>query len=271
MVRLPLIFVALLVGCAPTPEAPSGMSDLAAFFFREHAIDDVASLGLGVTNLELLLADVDFTAEASSDRAFALEDLTDADVAGIQRPDEPLDACVEVAVTARSRHAIDLHAALFVEADQVPAQTSTERYVRTFVSGDPACFASGDCSRLVTSNDIRRANPAYTVDYVMPKEIVWLDLVDATGAPLGRRGLTARSWLDRSWTGENGQTRLLQSYTVEVWLEQDDASTIRYEGNYTDIQIPGVEDEGVIRSTTRIGIDDGFTRNDDAIDELFGS
>ncbi len=271
MPRVLLLLLAALMGCAPTPEAPSGMSDLAAFFFREHALDDPASLGLGLTNLELLLANVDFDSEQSVDRAFAVDDLEDLDVDGVLRPDEPIADCIEVAVTARSPHSIDLHASLFVQADQVPAQTSTERYDRTFVTGEPACFEVGDCDRLSTSNDIRRANLVYTVDYVMPKEIMWLELVNAGGNPMGRRGMTARSWLDQSWTAENGQTRLVQSYTVEVWLEQNDGSTIRFEANYTDIELPGVDDEGTIRSTTRIGIDNAFTKNDEAIDELFGS
>jgi len=271
MRRLLLIPMALLLGCAPTPEAPSGMSDLAAFFFREHTEADVLDLGHGIANLEQLLLDVDYTAEASADRAFQLEDLEDADVDAVQHPDAPLADCIEVAVTKRSRHPIDLHAALFVQQDQVPAQTSTERYDRTFVTGEPECFLDGGCARLGTSNDIRRANLLYTVDYVMPKEIVWADLVDASGTPLGRRGLTARSWLDQSWTADNGQTQLLQSYTVEVWIEEDDGTTTRFEANYTDIFIPGVSDEGTIRSTVRSGIDNAFDKNDDAIDELFGS
>ncbi len=271
MHRPVFVLFALLAGCAPTPEAPSGMSELAAFFFREHPADDLPSLGLGGANLERLLAEVNYEAEASADRAFTLSDLDNPDVADVRRPQEPLEDCIEVAVTARSPHAIDLHAALFVQTDQVPAQTATERYDRSFVDGDPDCFLTGGCSRLATSNDIRRANLLYTVDYVMPKQIAWLDLVDADGEPLGRRALTARSWLDQSWTAQNGQTRLVQSYTVEVWLEQDDGTTIRFEGNWTDIAIPGVTDEQTIRNTTRMGIDDGFDKNDEAIDELFGS
>ena len=269
MRSLLLFLLASGVGCAPTPEAPSGMSELTAFFFREHSSGALADLGLGAANLEALLADVDYTAEASADRSFAIADLADSDVAVVPRPALPIADCIEVAVTARSVHAIDLHAALFVQPDQVPAQTATERYDRTF-TGDPACFLDRTCDRLVTSNDVRRANVLYTVDYVMPKEIAWLDLVGSDGAPLGRRAMTARSWLDQSWVAENGQTELRQSYTIEVWLEQDDGATLRFEGNWTDIRIPGVTDEGAIRSTTRIGMDDGFDTNDAAIAELFG-
>lgn len=246
------------------------MPELTAFFFRDHQTDDLPSLGLGVTNLELLLGDVDYEAERSADRAFELGDLADSDVAGIARPDEPITDCVDVAVTYHSRHSIDLHAALFVETDQVPAQKATERYDRTFTAGEPDCFLDGDCPRLSTSNDIRRANPLYSVDYVMPKEIAWLELVDAEGAPLGRRALTARSWLDQSWVADNGQTELVQSYTIEVWIERDDATTTRFEANFTETFVPGVTDEGTIRSTVRMGVDEAFEKNDDAISDLFG-
>jgi len=266
---LALATVALpAVGCAPVPEAPTELSDLIRYLYRELENDDPRVLEAGIENLHDFLADVDLDG-ALEDRSYIPDNLTVDDVAGLTVPDYPLEDCISVAVAAPSRYAVPWHAKLMIEEDQTPAEPSAEWYVRTFTDpDDPQDFADDAAERAHCDNDIRRTNLIYKMEYTMPKAFRWVAVTD-DGDPTGGRTALGRSWLDLSWWGDEGNVEMRQSYSLDVWHDAGGDGSWRLHCLFTDTRIPGVDDPDVIRGISRGSIDDSFEAVDDAIEELY--
>ncbi len=267
---LPLWTVALLlVGCQEVPEAPTELSELIRYLVRELPAEDPRVIEAGVDNLEDFLAGVDLDADDLEVRSYVPDHLQPEDVAYLGAPDLPLEDCVAVAVADRSPWEVPWHAQLAIEFDQTPAESAAERYDRTFHEpDDPQEWADDRVEFARSMNDVRRSNPIYTIDYLMPKDFRWVAVTD-DGEASGRRAYLSMAWLDQTWWGEQGNVEMRQSFTLGVWMDGGAGDTWRFHVLFADMVIPGLTDEDVIRGISRASIDDTFDAADQAIEDLY--
>jgi len=259
--------IGLVAACSPPPEAPEDLSELSRYLYREYEAEDPRVLSVGIGNLEAVLSRFDLDGDVD-DRSFVPEDLEESDVAGVTHPDAPVSDNVPTAVARMSAYAVDWHALLQTESDQLPAEPTATYYLRHFEEPeDPSCFAGRSCESLRTLNDITRSNLLYEIAFEMPKTMRWVD-VWVDGEPTDRRGIVARSWIERSYTSEDGDTDMVQSFTLDVWIEGADGRTLRYQSLWAEVTIPGVPEE-TIQYFTQGGIDDALAAGDSAIEELY--
>jgi len=254
-----------LVGCAAPPEAPTDFDGLAAYLYREWGQEDPAAIQAGLNNLSDFLFDVDVSASKVLDRSWQLSALQESDVEGVPRPDRDLSALVGVGVAGASEHHVLEHAQAQVWEDQTPLEPTANFYERTFPDADasPDCFLSRDCEFLVTENQATRQNLLMTVDFELFKTFRWVAL-DEEGS---RYGLISRSWFADSFEGKNGKTALYQSFSTDVWIEQEDGSTVRLQMVWSESDVGIAASEGTVQSIVKRATDDIFKRSDEAIEE----
>ncbi len=294
LLALPL----LLTSCAPPP-ANLEFSDAAAMVFREFDNEDPGWVARGLRELEReIYLSMDVENDSPVARAVSPSHLTEADVAGVEHPNLPLDRNVTVAVGFASKYGVDALAPLPVLDDQLPFEPgSPDHYERTFVEGQD-CFADRSCEFLRTSNDLTKDNPAISpITYTLPKEYRWVDLnlSDPTEAVASsndgepRWAIAARTWTTKQETNEEGDS-IEQSYTLELWVPRDGSGFVRTSedenadsGGWTSdsngsgtlrmmsiwsqsIVISIAADDDTIAAVTRGGIDDIFTTVEDWMD-----
>jgi len=291
--------IALAIGCAPPP-ANLQFSEAAALVFREFDNEEPAWVARGLRELEreiYLTMDVD--AASPTLRAVTPDQLTEADVAGVEHPELPLDRNIAVAVAFESKYSVDVLSELPVLPDQLPFEPSSPKhYDRTFVEGSD-CWTTRDCEFLITSNDLTKDNAAIApITYTLPKEYRWVDLnlpepaengplVQNEGEP--RWGIAARTWMLEPETNPEGDS-IQQSYSVELWVPRNGQGFVRTEddenvneGTWTgdstgggtlrmmsiwsqSIIISIAADDETIAAVTRGGIDDIFQTVEDWMD-----
>ncbi len=256
-----------LAGCTPAPEAPTELSDLSRYILAEFDSDDPRVLEGALANLADVFVDVDLEGDLRDERTFVTDKLTVEDLAGIETPPgtDPQNL-VPISVVGRSRHPVANHMAFQRQPDQLPAEPSAETYVRAYLApDDPTCFGvDEDCTLLRTENDIRRVNALMRVDFVLFKDFRLVEVDEEAGL----QGLAARSWLTQSWDGENGSTRLIQSYTEDIFIDLPEGGSLRYQMLQTETDLgPDVADS-LVQAVVRGSIDSSFGAADDAIDEL---
>ena len=166
-----LASLTLAFGCQPpSPEAPTEVSELSRYLYREWANPDPEAMEAGLLNLWDFLADVDLES-ANVDRSWVPEVLEPEDVTDIQRPeDRELSALLAISMAGRSVWPVADHGALQMEEDQRPAEPTAPVYIRTPRNlSDVSCFPTRECGPVETDNEVRRENlhekpscPAYT-------------------------------------------------------------------------------------------------------------
>jgi len=252
---LPVLLVPLL-GCVPPVEAPTELSDLARFLVREFDAEDPAVLEAGVSNLAVLLEDVDYTADTVT-RSTAQAALEATDLERLTRPpDTDLRLTADVSLFYASRHPVAAHAG-FTDEDQLPAEPTATEYTREVLEGD--CFAAGDCDLLRTFNDLTRENAAFSMRFDLFKDFRRTTTED------GRDGMVSWAWTEESFAAHVGTANLRQSWTLDVWVESDDGSR-RFRANWAETTFDPPVEEQVIVGTTRAGIQDGMEAADEALD-----
>lgn len=260
--------VLLASSCAAPPEAPAELSDLSRYLLRGFDDADPRVLEAGIENLAVLLADVDLDG-SRADRGFAPDDLQEEDLSDIPHPDAPVADCLPVALAGRSPHAVQWFGRYGLIVDQSPAEPTAASYERQFLEPDaPECFGELECSLMRTSNQIQRSTAIYTVNYVLLKDFRWVDL-HADGEPTGRRALLTRAWMEDSAEGVNGQNTIVQSYTLDAFIEADDETTWRYHALYSQADLAVPVDDDVTAGTIRLSIDNHFAAHDAAIADTF--
>jgi len=265
--RALLLLLVPLLGCQP-PEAPEDLSDLNRFLYREWDNDDPAVMAEGMRALwEDHLSLLDPDAERI-DRSFEPGNLQPEDVAELTAPPgTSIEDTLAIAVARHSAHGVDLHARLMTEADQTPVENTAELYDRQFLDPtDPGCFADRSCDTLITVNDILRVNAILRVRFDLFKDFRWFPVGDEDH---DHWGFIARSWLADSWVGESGNNTLVQSWTLDVWLDDPDGGLWRYQVLNTESDIAGDPSDDLIRVTTRNGIDSQLGVADQAIEDLY--
>lgn len=300
--RLAPVPLAALAACAAPPPANPEFSDAAAFAFVEFDDERPENLAFALRAFERqLYLSFDVEAESAADRAVSPAPLSEEDVAGIPHPDADPANALAVGVGRASEHDVDDHVAHILLDDQVPVEPgSPDHYDRTFDEGRD-CFEDRSCEFLRTTNNLTKDNILLTITYDLNKDYRWIDLTlpDPADVPVGevavgedppRWALMGRSWTEEVAEGQAGNTAILQSYTVEVWLPRDGRGYVRAEGdanadggawtadstgggvlrsmilwNETDLGDLEVSDELVV-NTTRGGIDDIFVAQEEWMD-----
>lgn len=268
-----LFFVIALSGCfSMPPKAPDGVDDLTRFLFREWAHEDPSVLQDGMEKLEkILVEEVDFSKKLKH-RRFELESFTEEDVAGIPWPDtEDPSSTIGMAVAFESKWPVVDHARLQVEADLLlKAEKSAKNYKRRFIHPtDASCFIKEECPAFHTENDITRSNSAMEIDIMLHKDFKWVHMPD------GRVAIVSRSWNPRVFVSEKSdKDQIVQSYTLDIWLERPDGKTWRYQALYQESKVGGLiglfsDDEAAVVSTVTSATDDMFKDTDDVIGEHY--
>jgi hypothetical protein len=248
------------------------MSDLVRYLYREHDAEDPRVMEEGLANLNALLDEVDLDA-ATVDRSWVPDLLDSTDVADVSRPEgRDLDALLSISVAGSSTHPATAHALLQIQTDQTAAEPTATHYERTIDEPDsPDCFASGDCTRLRTINDARRENFLMSVDFILFKDFVWSHVGTEEEVGTDRpRAIAARSYFAESFPGDAGNTMLWQSYSLDLWIEDENGGSRRFQSLWSESDIIDV-DEDIVRNVLRDSIDDVYAAGDEAIDQLLAA
>ncbi|MBN2799655.1 MAG: hypothetical protein JXX28_10955 [Deltaproteobacteria bacterium] len=257
LVLLPLA----LTACKAPVEAPTEISELSAYMFQYFDNEDADELFAAELVLEDYLAGLDLTASVN-DRAVSLTPLVGESVEGITIP-EGVDPNLQipVAVSGISRHGIDAQVGLILDENQICVASDSVKYAaRTFLS-DAGCFGDGTCDTLSTMNEVRRETFVAKVWYDTPGDFRRLTLDD------GRQVILGRSWLERQFIGDSGDTSWDQSYALDVFIEDPAASgqTLRFYAMWSSVTIPGLGDDayaGLVKS----GVDEYYENADNMVD-----
>lgn len=248
-------------------EAPTELSELNRFLYREWGVSDETLLTDGVANFVAVMAPVDIEGSLS-ERSFQPGLLSAEDVQEHERPDRPLENLLGVAVAYLSPWSTADHARIITIEDQTPAQPTAPLYQRTFTgAASPECFLSRECMTLTSVNEVRRENLVLSVDFTVFKDYRWVPLDDASEQN-GRWSILARSWFTESFASDNGNSTLWQSHTLDLWMDRPDGSLLRYQSLWTETEISGVSDPDLILGAVRLSLDDTFEAEDDFIEEL---
>lgn len=261
MRRWMIALVGLSGACKAPPEAPTELNELSRYLYREQANEDPEVVAVGLRNLDALLLGVDLKG-ATIDRSWTLADLTEDDLAGLEtRPDRDPALAVGVGVAYESVWGVDDHARAQTEADQRPFEESAqELYDRTFpaLDDDPSCFLDRGCTLLETFNVATRKNVLMKLTFELRKDIRWVELEE------GRWAMLSRSWYEQPWTGENGNTSVEQSYSIDVWIDGGE-TTRRFQSLWSESDVGFATSDDTVVATVKIGIDGFYTYFDEAV------
>lgn len=262
-----LLLTVALAGCfSMPPKAPDGVDDLTRFLFREWAYEDPSVLQDGMAKLEKILEEeVDFSKKLKY-RRFSLDSFTEEDVADIPWPNtEDPESTIGMAVAFESKWPVVDHARLQVEAKLLlEAEQSAKNYKRRFINpSDATCFIGRQCPMFYTENDITRKNLLMEIDIMLHKDFKWVDM------PGGRRAIVSRSWNPEVFSSA-AKDKIVQSYTLDVWIERPDEKTWRYQALYQESEISGMfsglaSDETAVVDTVTSATDDMFVDTDKVI------
>ncbi|MCP4870284.1 MAG: hypothetical protein GY898_16385 [Proteobacteria bacterium] len=230
------------------------MTELSPFLFAQHETDERV-LQDAVDNLRIGLDQLDLDG-TRLERSWIPDPLSPADVLDEGPVGSDPGDCVAVALVGRTDFHPSDHADFATSGDQRLAEPTATDYDRqVLVPDDPACFPGQVCGALVTLNDVRRENALYAARFELHKGYRWV----------GDDALIARSWLDRAYVGEGGNTELLQSYGVDVVLAMDDGEWVRFQVVYGEADLGITVDDDTTRAIMRSAVDGLIQRTDEAI------
>lgn len=268
LLALPLA-ASLATGCAAERANPE-FDDAALLALAEFNVEDPVNLAFALRSLETDLRSYD--AQASLlDRSFEPLRLAQDDVSTFEgTPDRDPALCVPVAVLHQSGHGVEDHAGLQMMEDQTPIEPSSPTKYDRFIQEGADCFADRSCEFLRTRNELIKENAAMTIDYVLLKDLRWVDLnlPNPSDVPEGeaavnegeaRWALAGRSWIEEETSAIDG-TSILQSYALELWVP-DDVGSLRTMALWSEVDSSLGDD--VIAATTRSGIQGIFDAADD--------
>lgn len=249
-----------LLACKDPIVAPAELGELCNFLFVGWDDEDPAVMTAGLDAFQTWsTTEADPSAEDLEARFYLLPALARADVEALVNHDLDPAGADGVGVVYASRHPVPDHAALFGLADQRPLEpASPDRYDRTITEGDAACFASGDCETLLSSNDINRKNALFDVDYLLMKAWRWVTLSD------GSRAVAARTWTpDEGAPKEGSEDVVYQAYSIELWVPAGSGST-RWLVTWQDADL-GLE-EDTLQSLVASSMQDAYETVDEYLD-----
>jgi hypothetical protein len=261
-----LLTVALLLGaggCAP-PDASAQLDAFTHFLYREWADGDATQMQDGVARLDQQLATLNFDG-GTDGRSFRVTPLQRGDLATVSWPmDHDPQKAIGSCVARRSEWPIDDQARFIISPDQLAAEPTAKSYVRTFVDPtDPSCFVGQGCPVLLTDNQITRDTAVLTVAFLLHKNLRWVRLGE------DRWAIAARSFTDRPYPGQKSGTGIQQSYSLDLFLAQADARTVRYQCSWSQTDVGFALDDDLALSVLVGSVDSAMAATDKAIGKLF--
>ena len=254
-----LTAVVLSGACKEAPRASLELEDATVFLFTNFN-GDAEELGFAVQDLEAAISASGIDLEASArDRAFTVPRLNSSTIGDLQQvPGTEFESQIPTVALGLSRHDYAANLALVAETNHVCIESdSTVSYTREFLS-DLACFESGSCDTVQTTNAVRKENILAKAWYDLFKDYRQVELDD------GRTAMIARSWTEEIFYGDNGSNNFAQNYTIEAWIPDGD-STLRAYGIWAEINI-GLGDD-LMQGQIIDGLVEGFGNADDFIDD----
>lgn len=261
-----ILSLSVLAGCPEAPPvAPEDVDSVTRFLYREWDNEDPSVMEDGVAKLEAALLRFDLKSDDRELRSFKLTAPTVEDLGTIKPPEgqDPKTCAARISVARWSKWPITDHAKVQISPDQLPLEPTAKTYTRNFTEPtDPSCFAERGCDVFKTLNNVKRENFFIAVTFDLNKVFRWVKL------PGDRWAFVARSWTDKVYTGEDKDTAIRQSYSLDVWLGQADGSTIRYQALFSDTKI-SVEDEDLVLGTVADSTDETLEKGDKVIGQRF--
>lgn len=268
MHRLVLPLLVLAGACArERAPAPDDLEGLSRFLFTHW--EDPDQVADGMTNLRIWL-DTEGRTEIAQDDGFRLGALTAEQVGPLTYPDVvPLDELIGGAASYESPWPIEAHAQLVTEEDQRwNAARKYELYDRTITEGSAAAFLTDGAHAVPefirTDNDIVQERLGVRIPYVLLKDYRWTETKE------GHRAVIARTWApERGCSGDDGDGAncLELSFSVDLFVEDDDGGTMRFTASWTRLSLSVNLGEDLQLATLINGIRGIFEDTDELIEE----
>ncbi len=253
-----MIGVWTMLACSEPVAAPTEVQDLTLWFFEEWDNEDPVGLEDAVANLLDFADTVDLDARWD-ERAYEAPALDPEVLEDKVDHGRDVSIALGVGVLYQSPNPVAEHLGLQFILDQTPMEPSSPNYYqRTIVEGG-GCFAERGCEILRYENDILRENVLYEVQYLMEKELVWVDVEGESEA-----AMVGRSWMPES-AHDEGKISLWQGYSIDLWLPRE-GGTLRYQVSWQETEMPGLTWDQV-SGVVAAGIDDLFEAQDEYIVE----
>jgi hypothetical protein len=279
MYRVIVLAVALSACAKAPPPANPEFSDAVRATFVDFDGPEVDLAFAVRALLDNIDTQMDVHAESPHDRALTPERLTEEDVAALEHPDRDPALALPVAVAGLSAFPPDDQVQAQMLTDLTPIEHySPNHFERTFLEGED-CWPTRDCDVLKTSNDVTKENALMTIDYVFFKDFRWVDLglPDPADVPEGEEavdpgepiwGFVGRSWQKERFDARNENTSFEQSYTVELWMPNDEGGTTRLLSVWAETVFDDFSfSDDQVAGTTRQGIDENFQDTETWLEE----
>lgn len=230
--------------------APTEMTEILTYMFVNF--EDPDAMAAASDNLKPWL-DENATAEETID-GYQLEPLDPADIDGsvTYPPDAVFEDQLGAAGGNISAFPLDDQPAHMVVKDQTFAnEKSYNQYDRTIVEGTAGAFKKGE-GLLRTTNKVSTQVLVYEIPYDLKKDYRWVEGEES-------RSIVARSWIEKEGCNDGGGTCLLQSFSVDVFMD-DGATTQRLTATWAQTK-PSLGDDFMIDSLAD-GLQDVFEGTD---------
>jgi len=144
-----LAALVLAPGCRHLPEAPQELDELCGYLF-EHANDepDLLTLEAGAINLDAWLD----TSIAATSEGYSVNTLSDDAVNTLNDGERTLDGVKGAAVGYTSENDAETLMSTLVRASPQDMYPDQYKEFRREWTGDPECFAAGDCESLAAES-----------------------------------------------------------------------------------------------------------------------
>jgi hypothetical protein len=260
------------VGCAKTrTPADDDIDGLMRYMFQNW--EESERIDAAMTNLARWMASTGKEDEAMND-GFVLDALTAEQIGPLEYETErvPLERLVGAVATGDSVWSIDHHAELLPMEDQTwNAPGNYRTYDRTVIEGSPDLFLAPTAAQerflIRTTNDVVQSRLGVSIPYVLRKDYRWVTTHD------GARAVVGRTWAPTygcsSNDGEGGNCLEL-SFSVDLFLEQDDGTTQRLTASWSRLSLIIELPLNIQIQTLVNGMRNVFRDTDSFLEELHG-
>ncbi len=144
MRQLPLLLLALGLGCKPPPDAPDDLDQLCEYLYSHHADEDLETMEVGLDNL---IAWLDLHWEEASE-GYVVTELSQQTANSLDGNEHSVQGILGLAMAYRSDHGVVDSGLAFAGEDQsVVFPELYDEYEREYLS-DEGCFLNQSCERL---------------------------------------------------------------------------------------------------------------------------
>ncbi|MBJ94582.1 MAG: hypothetical protein CMP23_08910 [Rickettsiales bacterium] len=206
------LFLLLLVGCVPPPEAPAEVNDLVSWLYSHHRDEDPAAMAAGIDRLDEWL---EGHLEEVLEEDWQVTPLSEETVDAVDAVNRTTEDMVALAVFTESNHNLDdaAYAMIGAEIDAVFPDGYSE-YLREWGS-DPDCFLSKECERAEAYENYTASFPfnLYTTSELQ-NEYMWVQ-----GSR--RRAMVQRNWLLTPPETNSPLLEVDEMFHLNLFIESD--------------------------------------------------